>query len=699
MATTINNLDQSIAWGVTPSWVYKQLTGQLKSGTATGTGSYKDGWGKSHSYTYTYTVYGLSTINPDGFNLTQWNSYNLATQGSKANDTYFNNGGGYNLNANTSGLTITQNPGDITYGTPVQTVSTEPAQNSSGQTVSTTIDNTLGSTPITQSLSLTYEITDSSNSSTTNGWSNTFTIGVGASVSAEIDGIGAEVNTSVTNATTIDSSDTSGTENSQSSTTSQTTQVTVDPGYKIQVVVNYNSQNITLPYTSPVTVTGSSKLTDMYGNSLSYNVGDAVQTAIQYGMPNSAYAQGTNTTGSSTVAKLLATGNIYNLNSTDFTITQYTLASPSTPASSSLALRSIDASDDGSDVPMLGLSAPARALALGSDVIFGGKIDSALHSAVARADGATITIKEAGRPARSVKTGLMYTSDDNNVRGSVATGSSGNDWIELSGRNQVAHTFGGSDIVKGSKFADKIYSDGDYETGDNISAGAGADLIVSNNSGDKIDAGVGSDRVFLTLDNGAVDDVTLGAGDDQLYLAVDSGLKTVSAIIRDLGVDDNLIINGQHSSLAAVRSGSNVELTQFGKPIVVFQDYAREFDNITGTKLIELSLNNIDLIASDNAAADHTSLNLTDWREALMRQSALGNDLNMNFEDLKSNKGEFGAVVKSLSSYLLGTERTSLLNWADNNASNFDTAIEFAGAFVARAERLGLTPDLPGFAI
>ena len=205
MATTVNNLDQSIAWGITPSWVSKQLNNEIGAGTGTGTGSYTtvDSWGISHTQSYSYTEH-LTTIAPDDFDLNDWNGYNDNTQGSKSNNTYYNNGGGYGLNANTGNLTVTQAVDAITYGTATTTTSTETADNTEGQNVSVIVDNTAGSVDTTQTLTLQYVEEQSSNASTTNGYSDTTTLEVGASVSAEFDGMGASVNSSVTNATTID---------------------------------------------------------------------------------------------------------------------------------------------------------------------------------------------------------------------------------------------------------------------------------------------------------------------------------------------------------------------------------------------------------------------------------------------------------------------------------------------------------------
>ena len=671
MATTINNVDQSIAWGITPSWVSGQLNGQLKAGTGTGTGSYKDGWGASHSYTYTYQIYGLSSIAPNNFNLSTWNSWSASTQGTNANATYDGGGSYYDLWANSQNLTITQEVGDVTYGEPVTTVSTQEATNSSGQAVTQTIDNTQGSTPITQTLTLTYESTVSSDASNTNGYSDTTTLEIGASVSAEFEGIGASVDTSVTNSTTVDSSTTSGTSNSNTSSTSSSTTVTVDPGYSIQIVVNYQSQNITMPYTAPVTVSGSSAFTDGYGNSISYNAGDAIQSAINYGVPNSGYAQGTNTTGNSQLGYLLATGNIYNLNSTDFTITQYTLISPTSSSAK------------------LSMSRGASIKAAQSDSLNAKTIKQNMSSfEELNSRGAKIIVD-----GESKKTGLYYSSDADVASGSISLGSRLGDRIYLAGKNQTAYTFGGSDIVRGTKFADNVYAKGDGDIGDNIWTGGGNDYIVSIKGGDRIDAGSGDDKVYTTLDLSGIDDVTLGEGKDHLVANItQNNQPQIGLIVRDLSMEDKLTLRGA-DDLNVVQFGTNVNLVQNGVAIAVLEDYASQFDRLTGMNLVELSLNNFKSIYADLNNPDTASL--TDWRKSLIETSALGNQLNLNFDDLKDNSTELKKWGKDLGAYLSIPKH--ITSSAMASIDQYDTAFSFAAALVGQAVTEGYTVSTPAF--
>ena len=89
-------------------------------------------------------------------------------------------------------------------------------------------------------------------------------------------GIGASVNSSVTDETTIDTSST--TDTSVEKTVSNSISNTyVEPGYKIKVQMMYQNQKISLPYTFPVSVSGTAKYTDKWGNAWSYGAGDNIQ--------------------------------------------------------------------------------------------------------------------------------------------------------------------------------------------------------------------------------------------------------------------------------------------------------------------------------------------------------------------------------------------------------------------------------------
>ena len=150
---TINDLSELLAWGSTPSWVENQFSHNYKSGTATGTGTAtatgkkSNGWGgkKSYTYTYTYTytydTYGLTDISTgsDTFSVSDWDDWDAETQGSNAADTFEN--GDYGITVDEESYTLTQDSGDITFGTAIIDTDTVAAASSSGAEIILVLDN------------------------------------------------------------------------------------------------------------------------------------------------------------------------------------------------------------------------------------------------------------------------------------------------------------------------------------------------------------------------------------------------------------------------------------------------------------------------------------------------------------------------------------------------------------------------------
>lgn len=662
MATTVNNLDQSIAWGITPSWVSKQLNNEIGAGTGTGTGSYKDSWGISHSYSYSYTKH-LATIAPDDFDLNDWNGYNDNTQGSKSNNTYYNNGGGYGLNANTGNLTVTQAVDAVTYGTATTTTSTETADNTEGQNVSVIVDNTAGSVDTTQTLTLQYVEEQSSNASTTNGYSDTVTLEVGASVSAEFAGMGASVNSSVTNATTIDSSAESGTTSTSSTTTTSNTTVEVPPGYEIEVSVTYASQNITMPFTAPVTVEGASSFTDIYGNSLSYSVGDVANASIAYGVPNSEYVSGSGDT-----ATYLATGYIYNMYNSQFTVTQTTIVDPTASSSSSIA----------SSTYLLGEETIETSNRFASE--------RERVGAVIKVDGVDL------------RTGLMYRRGDSTRRNGVLNGSAQNDIIHMAGEGQTAYTFNGDDIVYGSSYADTIVARGSNGDANKIDSGDGDDVIYALSGSNKIDAGAGNDRVEIAFDeNNSTQDITTGEGEDQIILDLNNIGNTTRFLIRDLDNDDH--INYENGSLDANVFGSSVELFDDGNHVGTLLDYAHQFEDLYGDGLAESGLLNMTVIGSRD---DHDSI--IDWRDQLIEHKAEGQELIESYSELRESTNAFNKNIELTVDYIVGDDLNDLFGdhlktWAKSNSDNYESGIGLVNGIADRIRTLTTITNLNIFDI
>ena len=589
---TINNVAELLSWGSTPSWVENQFDGKYKSGTAQGKGKKSNGWGGSYSYTYTYTVYGLSSISKGSgsFDSSDWDSWDSSTKGSNGNLTYTS--GGYGIQLDDSSLTLTQPAADLTFGTAVVDVDTDPATAAAGAQTVSVIDNTEGSTDLTQEVSFTAQQEVSSGASTSNGWSNTTSVDVGTEVSAEFAGIGASVNASVTNSTTIDSSSTKETSETNTVSTTLTNTVTVPVGYKIELKMLYENQNISLPYTFPVTASGTSKYSDKWGNSWSVGVGDNINSSIEYGAPNANYMSAS----SSTDGTLLATGTISNVNASNFTTQQTTLVSPTSASSRSGKAKPY------TDLPVITI------------------------------DG------------EEVKVGVHYDLDDTKAaRGARLIGSKNSDTIRMGAKGQKVHTFGGNDIVYGSKFADVINSRGD----DKISSGKGADIITSTTGSTDIDAGEGDDNVNITSKGGGFDDVTLGKGKDKFNINLTKG-DDYSFVIRDLGKKEHADITSDKTVTSKV-FGNTVEVHHDGDYVGSISGYVDNFKSLSlidGAKWGLMNMDKIGVTASTATTAH--------WKNDLIAYGALNGwgGITKNYRKFARTNSDFTKNSEALSQYM-----------------------------------------------
>ena len=589
---TINDIAELLAWGSTPSWVENQFDGKYKSGTAKGKGKKSNGWGGKKSYTYTYTVYGLSSISTGSgsFDSSDWNSWDSSTQGSKGNSTYTS--GGYGIELDDGSLNFTQPVADLTFGTAVVDVETDQATAGPDATTVSIIDNTDGSTDLTQEVSFTASQEVSSGTTTSNGWSNTTEVSVGTEVSAEFEGIGASVNSSVTNATTIDSSTTKETTQTDSVSITLTNTVTVPVGYKIQLTMLYQNQNISIPYTFPVTASGTSKYSDKWGNSWSVGVGDNINSSIEYGAPNAAFMSAS----SSTDGTLVATGTLTNVNASNFTTQQTTLVTPTSASSRS-----------GKAKPYTDLPA--------------------------------VTID-----GEKVKVGVHYDLDDTKAaRGARLIGSKNSDIIRMGAKGQKVYTFGGSDFVYGSKFADVINSRGD----DKISSRKGADIITSTKGSTDIDAGEGNDKVNITSKGGGFDDVTLGKGKDKVNINLTKG-DDYSFVVRDLGKKEYVNITSD-GTVSSKIYGNTVEVHLDGDYVGSIAGYV---DKFTGLSLIDGA--NWGLMNMDKIGGTASTASTADWKNDLIAYGALNRwgGITKNYRKFAKANSKFTKNSEALSQYM-----------------------------------------------
>ena len=606
--STINNIGELLAWGETPSWVENQFSQTYKSGSTT---TYKpeqvsNGWGgtKTEYVAYTTYDYGLENISTgpgSSFNSSDWNSWDTSKQGSNADQTYLN--GGYGIALNQSSLSYTQDASDLTFGTAITDVETDVAIDANGEQLITVIDNTNGTQALRKQVVFNAIQPVSSGADVSNGYSNTKSIDVGSEVFAEFQDIGASVNSTVTNATTIDTSTTSPTNATGTVAGNISHTYTVAAGYKIQVSMMYDNQTIDLPYTLPVAVSGTAQYSDKFGNSWSAGAGDNINSTIKYGSPNSSYMAAS----SSTDGTLNATGTITNNNAVNFTTKVTTLVSPNTSTASSIdKSRSSSSSNPISDLPIV--------LKDGKEVSVGVHYDLA---EVKKADGAHLL------------------------------GSHGDDIIQMGAKNQKVTTHGGSDTVIGSEHDDVIISVGD----DKVSSGAGADTITSTTGSTDIDAGAGNDEVNITSKGGGFDDVTLGLGSDQVNLDLNK-TDDYSFVIRDLEKREYLDINSDSPVTAAVK-GHVIEVDMDGKYVGTISGYVDQFTGLNHYKAADIALQNMDLIGS-KISTDKVH----DWKDDLIEYGALNgwDSLTEGYGKFLRSKSKFEKNSQALSRYMYDGE-------------------------------------------
>ena len=158
-----------------------------------------------------------------------------------------------------------------------------------------------------------------------------------------------------------------------------------------------------------------------------------------------------------------------------------------------------------------------------------------------------------------VEVGIHYdASETENAMGHNLVGSRYNDLIYMGSKNQKVKTFGGSDTVYGSDYADVIISSGD----DLIFSGKGADIIKSTTGSTDIHAGPGKDRVNIGSKGGGFD-VSLGLGKDQINITLSKD-DDYSFFIRDLQRKENVNIISDDSvrpQLMAISLGLSMEIT------------------------------------------------------------------------------------------------------------------------------------------
>jgi len=628
----IYKVDELLARGLVPYWIRGMFRKELVSGSRRVGALW---WRRDEP------IYGLERINlgNESFDIGQWNRMEKPEKGIRSLSVY--NRGGYGFKID--GYTVTQRPEDIILGEPVVVNSTNVASGTNNSRLETVIDNTDGSVPITQTVNQSASKTIQFSASTTNGLTETTTLTIGGKLTAGIkDKAGVEINASFAKAAAINTSSTQGTSNSETESYSFTNSYTVPPGYKIIIRTRYTQQDVTVPFTAPVRISGDRVvMRDKWGNTTGGNTAGRTlkisrdytdyrsepvfisptgywdDSSIPYGIVN--------TNGVITSQKVL-----------NFETVQLTVRRPETLSEL-----------DGSGIDM---ATPLN--------------DSEIVEIVQESGATSTGVAFEGNLTQS---GLLFR------------GSNHDDYIKMEGANQIAYAHGGDDVIVGSIFGDTVYV-GCPELGgnSNVSTGGGDDAIYVSGGSHVIDAGDGNDIVRITLKSAGANDVTLGRGNDIVEIDV-TGAEDAGAdfIIQDLSNDDIIsFTNVGGSRLGAEIAGTSVNIYKDGNFIGLLKDYAQQFDAITQGEIIELGLINLGQIKGNYDSIDNL-------KNDLIKKKALGNEFVHSYSELIDDKKRLKRVLTSVEKRVFESTDSNFTRSALSSREGYDSLTSLVSATVA----------------
>jgi Ca2+-binding RTX toxin-like protein len=215
------------------------------------------------------------------------------------------------------------------------------------------------------------------------------------------------------------------------------------------------------------------------------------------------------------------------------------------------------------------------------------------------ANGSTLTTTAT---ASAIETGLSYTYGGNNNMfawgncggySAIILGN-GNDWVTISGQDNVVGLGSGNDVVFG----------GSWVGGDFVSLGGGSDNVAIFGTGDTVEAGNGKDTVVIGFTAGH-DTVVLGNGNDIVSVGgtgdtviLGNGNNWVGgtqgmAFIATGSGNDVIAVGGAYNTVNA-GGGYNVIFGGVGHDTFVLANAGQGFDAIAGFQLTNGDLLNVD---------------------------------------------------------------------------------------------------------
>lgn len=282
---TVYSVTEAMSWGITPAWI----TGTLNKTsndycTSTNKTEKKNKWGtkKYHNTHYNFP----SSIEPQGFDLDNWNSYSDSVKGSKAVEVFTNNTYNTSLNpgvwevyTSTAASNFSASS-DSEWGYATPTTGT-------GGSAKKVYQNSTEETATAQ-VTLTQGVSNTTSTTLTSAWSDSTTLAIGAKLSAEFETVGAkygaEFSTTLTESNTISGSDSSSQSKSSSLTLSSSFSFPVPPSSTYTFVLAWSNNKGGVGWTAPYKIISDDvtfKAKKSYSTTL--GAGEAAKQALYYG--------------------------------------------------------------------------------------------------------------------------------------------------------------------------------------------------------------------------------------------------------------------------------------------------------------------------------------------------------------------------------------------------------------------------------
>ena len=485
MASTYS-VTQALAWGITPQWVTATLNQESGYQTSTKKSSKKNSWGTK---TYYSTTDNFPTeIDPDGFNLDNWNGYSDSTKGSKANDTF--SARYYGISTNSGAWVINYKTATNNWAA-VDSSSWTQVSKTTGTSITakTTIQNLL---PVTQTYNITLSqgVTNTSSSQLSNAWSNSTTLAIGAQISAEYEVMGVEFSSTLTQSNTISGTSTSSQGSSQTQSINRSLSTPIPPDSTYEFVLQIDNSKAGFGWTAPYLIeTDDVSWSADQKAVFTMGAGTAADYAVEYGYPSSAIYSVTANSAFGVFAGTSASNYNSNASIQSYEVTSNESDSASLSASSSALMGSGGSADNQASGKL-----KFRPRAMTNGVGFSIKADTA--SRLLR--GSMGDDRLFSSKGKGDQTFALFEGEDT----LSSYGTNDNVSLALSGLKMVS-TRAGKDKV----FASAPGADQSIQTNVNLDVGSGRDQIHFNDLSNSqllsgfITLGSGKDVVSINLND------------------------------------------------------------------------------------------------------------------------------------------------------------------------------------------------------